>query len=148
VTGDGRDDLILLWFGGRQQPELAQLVILANDDESYRLWLNEPLAGRNQSVAELSIAAAADLTGDGRADLVVQGDAGQVWVVTAVHDAPTLLPLAPDCQGDPRLLDVNGDGRLDILRDHCPTDKRLILSWDNNSAAFQPINPDSNLQSQ
>ena len=140
VTGNGRSELILLWYGGRQHPELAQLVILtANESDQYQLLLNETLSTRTQPVTEVNFAATADLTNDGRSDLLIQDDAGQVGMVTAVNGTPARLPLPQRCQGSLGVLDVNGDGRLDIVRDHCQTDGRVIVSWDNNAAAFRQI---------
>ncbi len=117
MTGNGRPELILLWYGGRQHPELAQLVILATDESGQmRLRFDETLSTRAAAVAEVKFAATADLTDDNRPDILLQGDDGQLWMVTAVNDAFARRLIPERCQGSLGVFDGNGDGRSSVNR--------------------------------
>ncbi len=131
VTGNGRDELILLWYGGAARPDIAQLVVLAADETGQMsLVLDNWLSTRHDPVGELAIVETADLTHDGRPDWLVQGDNGQLWAVTAVNDAPpTLHPIPHRCHNGLTLLDANNDGQLDIIRDGCQITGRILTQW-------------------
>ena len=130
VIGDGRSELILLWYGGPERPELAQLVALTADETgTWSLLLDQSLSTRSHPVARAAIVETADLTRDGRPDVLLQDDAGQLLALTTVGETLALLTIPETCQGGLTLLD-NGDGRVSIVRDGCQTDGRVSVHWD------------------
>ncbi|MCP4423453.1 MAG: hypothetical protein GY803_03075 [Chloroflexi bacterium] len=140
LTGNGRAELVLLWHGGPQRPGLAQLVILTADEEDkVALALDEQLSTRSEPVGAVAIVETADLTHDGRPDLLAQDDNGRLWAVTAVNDIPARYPIPHRCQGGLTLLDTDENGRLDIVRDGCDTEGRVIVEWDGRQ--FTAIAP-------
>ncbi len=140
MTGDGFSELILLWYGGAKRPDLAQLVVLAPDENDQMTVLHdELLSTREESVAAVRIEEIVDLTHDKKPDLLLQDDQGRVWVVTAVNNMIARLSIPERCQGALEVVDVNDNGRLDIVRDGCQTAGRVIVSWNENASAFQPI---------
>lgn len=130
VTGNGRAELIILWYGGENQPGLAQLAILTADDAGQiSLLYNEQLAARSEPVAEISLAAREDLTQDGVPDLLLQDDTGRLSVVTTAAGSLTRLPVPERCQGG--LLVQNGQ----IVRDGCETEGRVSVGWNGREFA-------------
>ncbi|MCB9421837.1 MAG: hypothetical protein H6667_18700 [Ardenticatenaceae bacterium] len=130
VMGNGRSQLIILWYGGADQPGLAQLAILAADKTGQMsLLYNEHLSTRSEPVAKISIAASDDLTQDGLPDLLLQDDTGQLSVVTTVTGSLSRLPVPERCQGG--LLVQNGQ----IIRDGCATAGRVIVGWNGREFA-------------
>ncbi len=130
VTGNGRAELIILWYGGADQPGLAQLAILAADEAGQMgLLYNEQLSTRSEPVAEISIAAREDLTQDGVPDLLLQDDSGQLSVITTALGSLARLPVPERCQGG--LLVQDGQ----IIRDGCETEGRVIVGWNGREFA-------------
>ena len=79
----------------------------------------------------------ADLTGDGRADVVLRDEGtGATWVLSAASGAPALLDVPGRCGGGLVVRDMDGDGRPELIRDGCETPGRLSVVWDG--AAFVP----------
>jgi hypothetical protein len=137
VNGDGRTELIMLWYGRADHPELAQLAVLAADETGQMILLyGEHLSTRGEPVAEISIAAAADLTNDAVPDILLQDDSGQLSVVTTAPGSLSRLPVPERCQGGLIVLDVDGNGRTDIVRDGCETKGRVVMGW--NGREFSP----------
>ena len=104
-TGDARSDLLV---GIRD----TRLRLWRNDGGQARTPLDVPLSGCSGSVA-----APADLNGDGRLDLVLLCDAAVrpllnqgTGLFTAQADLPAPTP-APTLA----IVDLNGDGRLDVV---------------------------------
>lgn len=129
VLGNGRDQLIILWYGGADRPSLAQLALLDTDETGQMsLRYSEHLATRTTPIAELTIAAVADLTQDDVPDVLLQDNSGQLSVITSVTGSLSRLPVPERCQGG--LLVQDGL----IIRDGCETEGRVILEW--NGRAF------------
>jgi hypothetical protein len=140
LTGDGRSEFIMLWYGGRAHPELAQLVVLTSGEESEpKLLLDTTLSRRSMFVSEIIIAETADLTQDGLPDILLQDDQGQLRVLSVVNGEPILLTVPEQCQGGLILRAAAEGTHLDIIRDGCETEGRLIVRWDNNQSAFHSI---------
>ena len=95
----------------------------------------------------MTVAEVADLTGDGRADVVLRDKAtGATWVLSTATDrgaaadggaaagAPALLDVPGRCGGGLVGRDTDGDDRPELIRDGCETPGRLRVVWDG--AAF------------
>lgn len=124
VTGNGRSELIILWYGGDDQPALAQLAIVAADETGQMsLLYNEYLSSRAEPVAEIIIAATADLTQDDVPDLLLQDNSGRLSVITTAAGSLARLPVPQQCQGGL----IVRDGQ--IVRDGCETKGRVIVGW-------------------
>lgn len=138
LTGDGRDELVLLWHGGPDYPQLAQVVVLApSEDAQMALLLDERLSTRRQSWARVNFLEMADLTGDRLVDIVfADAENGRVLVLTAAAGQPALYAVGPDCNGRTAVMDGDGDGRLDVVRDGCEAGGRVNFSW--NGSEFTP----------
>jgi hypothetical protein len=139
LTGDGGNELVLLWRGPSQHPELAQLAVLASDESGQmELILEQRFSTRQEPLGQVSIYDTADLTADGSTDLIVQeSTVDQLFVLTAAAGKVELLPIPERCQGSLALLDRNGDGRLEIGRDGCENGGRRLYAW--NGREFAPI---------
>jgi hypothetical protein len=135
LTGDGRNELLVLWHGARPRPELTELALFTDDGT---LLLKQRLSTRETAVHALTVAETADLTGDALADVLLHdSQSGQLFVLTAASGRPELLAVAEQCQGSVAALDTNADGRLEIVRDGCETAGRVRYAWDG--AAFSRL---------
>ena len=138
MTGDGRDDLTLLWHSTSQYPELTQLIVLA-PDETGRLvvLLDEHLSSRQEVVSQIAIVAAADLTHDDQADILLQDKVtNQLFLLATTGGLPGLTAVPERCTGNLAVLDTNDDGRLEIARDGCQAG-RVIMGWNSRSFSQQ-----------
>ncbi|HRQ36924.1 MAG TPA: VCBS repeat-containing protein [Chloroflexota bacterium] len=135
MTGDGLPELILLRHSTRQYPSLAQVIVLTPDGNGqWELLLDRPLSSRQQLTPNAAFAYTGDLTQDGIDDvLLVSADTGQLFVLTAVYNRPTLTAVPDTCYGDLAVLDVNNDGHVDIVRDGCERDGRVYTIWNGQS---------------
>ena len=130
VTGNGRSELIILWYGGKKQPELAQLAILTADEAGQLSLLDSQyLSTRSEPVSEIKIAATDDLTEDGVPDILLQDDSGQLSVITSVLGSLARLPVPERCQGGL----IVQDGQ--IIRDGCETKGRVSVGWNGHEFA-------------
>jgi hypothetical protein len=132
LTGDGRDELLLLWYGGPQQPQLAQVAVLAEVEAGRpALLFDQRLSTRQETVTQLAILATADLTGDAQPDAVLHDETtGQLFVVTAASGRLELLAVPERCQGSLGIFDHDGDGLVEIIRDGCDQSRgRVIYAW-------------------
>ncbi|MCL4867844.1 MAG: VCBS repeat-containing protein [Anaerolineae bacterium] len=124
LTGDGRDDLILLW---RSKPQLehSYLLVLTRDAAGqFTLAYDVTLSSRAVQYEQLVLVTAADVTGDGQADLLFHDEGtGQTLVLLLGSDGGEVHPLAEKCVG--RVGVVAGR----IARDGCGRN-RLITTWD------------------
>jgi hypothetical protein len=74
-----------------------------------------------------------DLTGDGRADFILHDEAsGKMWLVTAVADNPTLLPLDLTCRGSVGALDGS------LVLSGCGGKERQFYEWDGRQFQRMP----------
>jgi hypothetical protein len=127
MNGDGRNELIWLWRGGARRPHLTGLAVLGYADGGATMTplLYERLAGRENGWSGAQLKEAGDVTGDGRPDLLLHDEAsGALWLVTAVDETITLLPLDLVCQGSVGAL----DGRL--VLSGCVDKERQLYEWD------------------
>ncbi len=135
VTGNGRNELITLWYGGADHPELAQLTVLGDDAGQISLLHSEYLSTRAEPVAEVNIVADVDLTGDAIPDILLQDDSGQLSVITTALGSLARLPVPERCQGGLIVQDMDGNGRVNIVRDGCETEGRVFVGWNGREFA-------------
>lgn len=137
ITGDGQAELLVMRHSTFEYPHLSQLLLFSPDvSGQMSLLLDEPLSSRKQAVYGLTVAHIGDLTWDGRDDIVLEApDTGHLFVLTAVFGSPTLLLVPEQCSGGLGVLDLNGDGRDDLVRDGCPRDGRVYTTWNGQSFA-------------
>ena len=135
LTGNGQADLLLLRTGTAQQPALAELTVLAQDDAGqFTLVYHQPLSSRTVTIGQPQIAASGDLTHDNLPDVVLQdGASGQSFVFTFHQNMPGFYSLPNSCQGSLGILDANSDGLLEIVRDGCENvNGRLSTQWNGD----------------
>jgi hypothetical protein len=141
VTGDGRDELIVFLRPARPYPELSQLLILSEaGEEQWQLLYAASPAQREMPLAGVDLYRVADVTGDGRADVLLHDAAGgDLLVATAASGEIGLHAVPESCHGGLTLRDVTGDGRLEIVRDGCEQPGRAVHAW--NGRAFSRLLP-------
>jgi hypothetical protein len=143
LTGDGRDELLALWYGRPSRPELAEVAVLgsAAAGQPLRLLLHERLSTRQLPVHSIAVAERADLTGDRRPDaLLIEQSTGRLFVVTAaeadeaaIAGSIILVNVPEMCRGSLAVRDTDGDGVAEIIRDGCDSPDRLHVVWDGES---------------
>ena len=131
VSGDEAEELVYLWRGPAAYPELARLAILSyGAGAEPAVLLDQWLAGRTTQAYRPELAAAGDLTGDDRADLVLlDQETLTVLLVTNHGDEWQLVPSPEACKGRLALLDADGDRRLELVREDCPSGPRVSFRW-------------------
>jgi hypothetical protein len=136
LTGDGREELLLLWHSTPQHAQLTQLIVLAADEsDELALLRHHHFSTRQEVIDRLDIVATADLTGDGHVDPLLHAPAtGQLFVVTA-SSGLEVQSIPERCQGSMGVLDVDGDGRFEVVRDGCETQGRVIYAWNGREFA-------------
>lgn len=138
LAGNGRREFVLLWRGPTAQPDLAQLVVLAEgEDGQLTLLLDQRLATRAGGAPQLRPVETADLTGDGRSDLLLTDpDNGYQFVLTMASGELTLAELPGRCNGRYRLL--TDQTPPVVVREGCGGGEngRLPLAW--NGQTFAP----------
>lgn len=81
----------------------------------------------------------ADLTGDGRADVVLRDEkTGATWVLSAAGGDPALLDVPARCVGGLVVRDGDGDGRPELIRDGCDRPGRVSVVWDGATFVAMP----------
>jgi FG-GAP-like repeat len=119
LDGDGDADLVATRKGG---PSLSGLAYALASHDAHGLQLAPPVSVPGPTNARH--VAAADLDGDGRADLVLESDlsGGSLSILrndSAAPGAPPSftpwLPLGPAGLDDLQLADLDGDGSPDVL---------------------------------
>ncbi len=94
---------------------------------------------RQASYATIAPAEVADLTGDGRDDVILHDDkAGAMWVLSAASGEPALLAVPARCTGGLVVRDTDGDGRLELIRDGCDRPGRVGVVWDGAAFVIAP----------
>jgi hypothetical protein len=134
MSGDGRDELIWLWRGGQRHAQLTSLAVLGyNEAGQMTPLLSERLANREGAWGGVQLKEGVDLTGDGRADFILHDEAsGKMWLVTAVADNPTLLPLDLTCRGSVGALDGS------LVLSGCGGKERQFYQWDGRQFQRMP----------
>ena len=148
LTGDGGEEVVAVWSGGPDAPELAQVAVVSVAGGATALLFDQRLATRAEgytAVAPADVADVADLTGDGLADIVLRDEAtGATWVLSAAGDrgaaagAPALWVVPGRCGGGLVVRDTDGDGRPELIRDGCETPGRLGVVWDGAAFVSEP----------
>ncbi|MBK8985517.1 MAG: hypothetical protein IPM39_05455 [Chloroflexi bacterium] len=140
LDGNGRDELILLWRGPARQPQLSQLVVLTPDDDGQMdLMLDHRFSRRSDPTPQLTLAETADLTGDGRPDLLLTDKQnGYQFALTTADGSLNLLPLPDRCQGGLRLLTPAGSPVPQIIRDGCAAPGRTAVAWNGQAFTTAP----------
>ena len=138
VTGNGRDELVILWRPNRTQPnrptsihtEIAVIAYTAANQPSL-LW-QQILGNREHPFSELTFVETADLTGDLHNDILLHSaNSGQTLVITAVSDSISLHQLPESCNGRAAIRDNH------IIRTGC-TNASQILTTTWNGETFSP----------
>ncbi len=136
LTGNGREELLILWQGTTDQPHLNHLAVIAAHPEqspAYTILLDQPLAQRGQPASQLALVETADLTGDAVLDaLLWQQPGGQLWALTAHTGALQLLPLPGACAQAPRLR-ATQPGAVHV---RCAASQPMMAVW--NGREFTP----------
>jgi hypothetical protein len=135
ITGDHNQELILVRHSTAQYAHLTQLTVLGSDASGQTtLLLDEALSNREQLIPQIAISDIADLTGDDRDDVLLHDETtGYTFVLTAVADTLKLLSVPEQCFGSIGIVDTNHDGRLEIARDGCERNGRVIYFWHDGS---------------
>jgi hypothetical protein len=133
MTGDGRNELFITWYGRSAQTHLTQLALIAPDAAGdHRLLWHQGASGRSSDgPARLNIVTQADLTQDGRIDLLlVDPDNQRHWLLTQATGRFDLHPVPGQCAGAARILDL-ADGRSALVRGSCGDAGRLTYVWED-----------------
>ncbi|MEM7115590.1 MAG: hypothetical protein AAF614_24325 [Chloroflexota bacterium] len=149
LNNNGRSDLIILWHGGQQHPEYAELAVLTLTNETltnetlaneqYRTLYHQRLSTRARVVTVPTLLPAQKLTSDLYPDVLIRDvHANHLFVLTG-SEQPQLHIIPGLCRGSFGLLDVNNDQQIDIVRDGCETPGRRVYSW--NDTAFDILPP-------
>ncbi len=141
VNGDGKPDMIVANFGGTSSVG----VLLGNGDGTFQPATVITNIG---SIAEANALAVADVSGDGKLDLIVatccesNGDA-EAAVLLGNGDGTFRAPLFYDASSASEateamaVADLNGDGKPDIVEvNWSPPTVRVLLG--NGDGTFQP----------
>lgn len=140
LNGDGTAELVVVWSGGPRAPELTEVAVLAvGEGQTPVVLLDRCLSTRAAGYAAVSPAEVADLTGDGRADVVLRDEkTGATWVLSAAGGDPALLDVPARCVGGLVVRDGDGDGRPELIRDGCDRPGRVSVVWDGATFVAMP----------
>ena len=138
MTGNGRDELVLLWRSTKEHPQLTQLVVLSPDETGQMIvLLDQHFSSRQDSFSQITIVDTADLTYDGQPDVLLHDEAThQLFLLTLTRGTLGLNAVPERCNGNLAVLDTNDDGRLEIARDGCP-DGRVVVGWNGRAFSSQ-----------
>ncbi len=137
LNGNGRSELILLWHSTIQYPELTHLAVLAADETNkFSVIFQQTLSNRQSLIYTPTIHTTADLTNDTYDDILIHDQtSGQTFVLGYYNNQIQLLTVPDLCTGSIIVRDVDENGRLDIIRDHCTTPGRTTHSWNGTEFA-------------
>ena len=140
VTGaEPARELIAVWRGGPEAPQMAEVAVLATRDDGLALLFHAHLSTREERYAEIIIEDVTDLTGDGAADVILRDrPTGQVWVLSNASGQLALHELPERCRGGLIAADTDGNGQIELIRDGCTTAGRVGAIWDGNGFALVP----------
>lgn len=132
LLGSGQEQLVITRYSTPENPRFTELAVLQMTPAgTTNVLFQQYLSDRSQPIPRLKIVETADLTHDGRPDVLLNDDwHGYLFVLTAVSGELQLLPVPEQCQGNLAVIDVAGDGRLAIARDGCGINGRVITVWD------------------
>ena len=132
LLGNGRNQLILTRYSAPQNPGYTELVVLQIEpDGAVNVLFQQYLSDRSRPIPRLKIVETADLTRDNLPDVLLHDDLnGNLFALTAVSGELQLLPIPGQCDGNLGVVDVDGDGRMEIARDGCGADGRVVTGWD------------------
>ncbi|MDQ3696199.1 MAG: VCBS repeat-containing protein [Chloroflexota bacterium] len=143
VNGDGRSDVVLVKGFGSGLPTLEVLVSLSNGQQFINAepfaWANPP--SFNPGSTSFGTFGLADVTGDGRADLVEWGLAsaptpggGSQTTGFAVDVFPTGQPGVPPAPGAP-VSPPEQRGYSSVAIYNCETDQHQLFYWNLDSTS-------------
>ncbi len=133
LSGNETDEIIMVRYGTDPNSHLTELVILAQepDNSEYVVQQQNFLSKRTHNIPTLTIADTVDVTDDGLADAVLfDSISGAAFVATAVSGEMQLMQLENMCPGEIAVKDADGNGRVEIIRSHCPDQQTSYLEWD------------------
>ena len=135
LTGNGRSDILLLRHSTRDFPRLTDLVVLTESTAGETTAvLHHSFSTRETAVSAVSLVQFADLTGEGILDALLEDvDRHQLYVVTAVSGIMQLHTIPEQCRGSLAIMDLNRDGRQEIVRDGCAASGRQVMQWDGSA---------------
>ncbi len=131
MDGDGRAELLFTGSSG-------QLTVAWHDARSTEA-MPPPRRVRLPDVGDITALRAGDVDGDGRVDVLVCG-ARSTWLVRQDSHGELLeaeeLPAATPAADDFELLDLNGDGKLDLLYVKLPSEWPLRWRLGSGDGSF------------
>lgn len=133
MTGDGRNELFVSWYGRSTQTHLTQLALIAPGAAGdHQLLWQQGAAGRSSDGPDrLNIVTRADLTQDGRIDLLLYDpDNQRHWLLTQATDQFDLHPVPDQCAGAARIIEL-ADDRSALARGDCGDAGRLTYVWED-----------------
>lgn len=129
---NGRSQLLLLWRGPQARPDLAQLILLAADEQGqWTLQFNHRFVSREETHPQIKWVAAADVTADGLADVLLRDkENGRSYLFTSHANTPSLHTLPETCTGN---ITIHNNA---IIRSGCQTPGKFAVIW--NGSEFVP----------
>ncbi len=132
MTGNGRNELFVSWYGRSTQTHLTHLALIAPDEAgSHQLLWQQGASGRGtDGPARLNIVTEADLTHDNHLDLLLYDpDSQSHWLLTQATGQFDLHPLPAQCTSAARIVELR-DGRSALVRGSCePDNGRVTHVW-------------------
>jgi hypothetical protein len=140
LSGNGREDLVLIWRGDLAHPELDQLVVLESQpDGTMRPILQRLLSARRAVRSTMKLEALADFTRDGLEEVLLwDATFERASIITAgagggIGEYQWSVP----CQGSLAAVDQDGDGVHEVVGNQCESGNRISYSWD--AEGFIPV---------
>jgi hypothetical protein len=135
LAGDGTSDLIVANSGTPTNPGNTVSVLLGNGDGTFQPQQTYAVGSQPYAVT------VADLTGDGKEDLIIANSDSNTVSVLLGNDDGTFQPQQTYAVGshpnDVVVADVNGDGKLDLVVTNSRSNTVSVLLG-NGDGTFQP----------